>query len=322
METINLGKIIPQKYLDYWSPEDIAEIQSYINNSLGDYENCLEKLIEIQDTLLGKYVGKPVDTPTDNRTTLAYWYQYLKDTVVEIIEPDYETTFETDYITHTLESVEYPQGTQNVTSIINIFTILFEHPLDCSCMSINLPVRNFTGTLDLSSVTNMYLLFGYMGELISVGNIVNTSKVENFQYAFFNCTKLTAIPELDCRSATNTVAIVSGCYALTSLRLKNLKVSTQIGYGTSWGHLIADEDLIFMIYHLREVVNTQTLTVGSKNLEKLANVYVRTIDITDEMRAEDDLIDEKCPFEVCKNTDEGAMLITDYVVEYKNWNLK
>ena len=65
----------------------------------------------------------------------------------------------------------------------------------------------------------------------------------------------------------------------------------------------------------------RTLTVGFVNLEKLENIYVRTIAITDEMRAEDDLIDEKLPFEVCDSTDEGAVLISDYIRE-KNWQLK
>ena len=38
------------------------------------------------------------------------------------------------------------------------------------------------------------------------------------------------------------------------------------------------------------------------------------------MRAEDDLIDEKLPFEVCESADEGGMLTTDYV-GLKNWSI-
>jgi hypothetical protein len=60
--------------------------------------------------------------------------------------------------------------------------------------------------------------------------------------------------------------------------------------------------------------------MASYNIDKLASVYVRLIEVTDEMRSEDDLVDEKKPFEVCNSTDEGAMLITDYVLT-KNWAL-
>jgi hypothetical protein len=50
-------------------------------------------------------------------------------------------------------------------------------------------------------------------------------------------------------------------------------------------------------------------------------VYVKTVEITDEMRAEDDLIDKKHPFEVCESTDEGAMLIKTYASSVKGWTM-
>lgn len=102
--------------------------------------------------------------------------------------------------------------------------------------------------------------------------------------------------------------------------LRNIKTNLQVGSGTSYGHLLTLDSLTHLIYELRDTGSLKTLTVGSANLEKLANVYVKTVDITDEMRAEDDLIDEKLPFVVCESTDEGAMLIIDYAV-FKNWDI-
>ena len=102
--------------------------------------------------------------------------------------------------------------------------------------------------------------------------------------------------------------------------IKNIKVDIQVGSGETWGHLLTEESLIHLVKELRDTGSAKTLTVSTPSLEKLSSVYVRTIDITDEMRAEDDLIDEKLPFEVCESTDEGAMLITDYV-GLKNWSI-
>lgn len=138
---------------------------------------------------------------------------------------------------------------------------------------------------------------------------------------FASCSAITTIPELDLRNAESTSNIVYACKKLASIRFKNLTVSTTIASGTTYGHLIVVEDLIFMIYHLRDTGSSKTFTIGIENLSKLANVYVKTISITDEMRAEDDLIDEKLPFEVCESTDEGAMLIEEYTL-LKNWTLK
>lgn len=349
------------------------------------------------------YNGNPValtahvtvgyNTPTDSRTTLKYWYQYLVDKFVTYVEADGETVMER-YEQFNALNLEYPKDTQKVTDFTDMFTIFYEDPLGSSTYrKTTAQVLSFTGTLDCSSATSLNSLFDNQKSLVDVGNIINTSKVTNFNYIFrgcsnlktippldtssatmfyytfngcskittipplvtsngtmfyfmfngcsalqsipqldtsngtrfdymFNgCSALQSIPELDCRNATIMTNVVSGTKNLTSARFKNLKVSTQIGSGTSYGHLIVVDDLIFMIYHLRDTGSSQTFTVGSANLEKLANVYVRTIDITDAMRAEDDLIDEKLPFEVCESTDEGAVLITQYV-SYKNWALK
>jgi hypothetical protein len=71
----------------------------------------------------------------------------------------------------------------------------------------------------------------------------------------------------------------------------------------------------------RKTSSSLTLTVGTANLAKLEGIYVKLIDITDDMRAEDDLIDEKYPFVQCESTDDGAMTIADYMTT-KMWTLK
>ena len=179
---------------------------------------------------------------------------------------------------------------------------------------------------DTRNVTNMASMFQGCHDLTTVP-LFDTRNVTNMSCMFQGDSnheyfmKLVSIPELDVRNVTNMHAMFATCKSLTDCYLRNIKVNLQVGSGTSWGHLLTVDSLIHLIYELRDTGSTRTLTVGSANLEKLANVYVRVIDITDEMRAEDDLIDEKLPFEVCESTDEGAMLITDYV-SAKNWSLQ
>jgi hypothetical protein len=107
------------------------------------------------------------------------------------------------------------------------------------------------------------------------------------------------------------------------LEVKNIKSTFQIGSGTSWGHLLTLDSLLNAIKELwiKTGTSTSKLMMGTANIEKLADVYVKLIDITDEMRAEDEYIDNKAPFVQCESTDEGAMLITEYVTTVKNWQL-
>ena len=68
----------------------------------------------------------------------------------------------------------------------------------------------------------------------------------------------------------------------------------------------------------QECVNVNTsrkLTVGTTNMNKLANVYVK---LTNEPEEDETL--PKIPMVQCESTDEGAMLIKDYML-LKNWSL-
>lgn len=187
------------------------------------------------------------------------------------------------------------------------------------------------------------------GQLAIVMPAINNAKLTNLKAAFKKCVALTEIPEFTYDTVTNITSLCDGCSGLEyfhgldlrnvtnfvlgvrsfiscknikKLVLKNIAITLTVGSGTSYGHLLTVESLIGLIYELilKNGGNPRKLTVGSANLEKLANVYVKQIEITDEMRAEDDLIDEKLPFVVCESTDEGAILITDYVL-LKNWSL-
>ena len=171
--------------------------------------------------------------------------------------------------------------------------------------------------LDTSNGTNFAYMFAACRSLTSVPDL-DTSNGTNFKSMFHSCTSLTSVPDLDISNGTNFTDMFYECRALTNLKIKNIKMSLQIGSGTSWGHLLTLESLLFIIGELITATSSQTLTVGSANLEKLANVYVKTIAITDEMRAADANIDAKRPFEVCESTDEGAMSITNYASS-KKW---
>ena len=170
------------------------------------------------------------------------------------------------------------------------------------------------------NVTDMNRMFYNCTALTSV-HLFDTSKVTNMNSMFGNCTKLTSVLSFDMRAVTYTSSMFNNCTNLTDCLLNNIKMNLQVGSGTTYGHLLTVESLLHLIKELVNVGSSRTLTIGTANLRKLANTYVKLIDITDEMRAEDEFIDQKLPFEVCESTDEGAMLISDYALS-KLWTIK
>lgn len=170
---------------------------------------------------------------------------------------------------------------------------------------------------------------------------LNTSNMVSVQDFISRCPKLKRVAPLDTSKATGWAYFSDASYAIEEYQgldmrsctrifgfayvnlkkavIKNIKTGLQIGNYLTNG--LSTENLISLISELLTAETAQTFTIGSVYLEKLANVYVRLIEITDEMREKDDLIDEKLPFEVCESTDDGAMLITSYV-NFKNWELR
>ena len=164
--------------------------------------------------------------------------------------------------------------------------------------------------MDTSSVTNMLEMFSGCTSLTTIQQM-DTSSVTNVAGMFKNCTSLTTIPQMDMSSVTETLYTFSGCTLLTNLDLRNIKWPLQIGQGTSWGHLLTVDSLVNTIKELVTTSTPKTLTMGTANLEKIANLYCKIIDNTD----------PKKTMELCESTEEGAMTLTDYA-QLKKWNIR
>lgn len=202
-------------------------------------------------------------------------------------------------------------NTSNVTNMSSMF-------FNCSKLtSLNLSNSN------TSKVTDMSWMFQNCTNLTSLNLNFNVSNVKNMTYMFYGCSNLPTIQgTLDLYSATNVGSMFSYTRALTGVTLKNIRISLQIGSGTTWGHLWELSYLVNAVKELWDLSAStqQTLTIGTANLEKIANVYVKLVDVIDEMIAEDPYSANKLPCVECESTDEGAMTLTAYA-GLKNWVL-
>lgn len=140
--------------------------------------------------------------------------------------------------------------------------------------------------------------------------VLDVSNGVNHSAMFSNCINLTTVQGLDVNNSKNLTGMFYNCKKLTNLTLYNIRYPIQIGSDTSWGHLLTVDSLVHTIQELCTASSSQTLTMGSANLEKIANLYCKVIDGSN----------EKKPMELCESTDEGAMTLTAYA-HMKNWNL-
>ena len=163
--------------------------------------------------------------------------------------------------------------------------------------------------LNTSKGTDFSGMFFSCRSLTSIPDL-DTSNGTIFDSMFYNCSNLTAIPKLNTSNGTNFKNMFQNCSSLTNLVLYNIRKSITIGSGTSYGHLLTVDSLVHTIQELCTASSSQTLTMGSANLNKIANIYCKVIDGSN----------EKKTMELCESTDEGAMTLTAYAA-LKNWNL-
>jgi hypothetical protein len=131
---------------------------------------------------------------------------------------------------------------------------------------------------------------------------------------------------MDLYTATNWLPEIHSP-VLESVMFKNIRASIKIGSGNntaSAGAALSLETLINTFMELWDVSSdtskTYKLTMNGISKGRVAEVYVKLVDVTDELLAEDEFAAEKIPCVVCESTDEGAMLITDYATA-KGWTI-
>ena len=210
----------------------------------------------------------------------------------------------------------------------------------CQMFYSNKNITDLTGYIDYndtSNVTNMSSMFAECTQLKSVplfdtSNVTDmnrmfqnckvletfidfdTSKVKNFTYMFYNDYSIKTV-KLDFKSATSATVPFNSCNNLTNLTILNIKINLTVGSGTAYGDLLTLESLLGLCQECVNVNSSKTLTVGSENITKLSNVYVK---LTGE--AEEDETLPKIPMVRCESTDDGAMTISAYMA-LKNWTL-
>lgn len=177
--------------------------------------------------------------------------------------------------------------------------------------------------IDMSSNRSLYYTFRSCMMLKEI-KVSNTGKVTNMGYVCYNCPELESIGTLDMNSVPNnsySTQMFEYCKKLTNLSILNIRTNLKIGVGDGTGNLdfgclLTLDSLINACKELINVNSARTLTMGTANLSKIANTYVKFVDSSQTEIA----VDAKGDVVVCESTDSGAMLLSDYAL-LKNWTL-
>lgn len=256
------------------------------------------------------------EIPAFNTSKVKYMTYMLRECEALTQIPLFDTTNVTtmEGMFHSCEALTNLDLSNFNTSNVENMSYMFAN---CNALA-SLNVSNF----DTSNVTTMYHMFNGCDALTTLDlSSFDTSNVTTMTSMFQGCINLTTIlGELNLIKTVNTSSTFYNCRNLTNVTLKNIQRSLQIGSGTAYGHLLTNESLINTFKELWNLTGStsHTLTLSTTSKENIANIYVKLVDVTDEMRAEDQYIDNKKPCVVCDSTDEGAMTLTEYAIS-KNW---
>ena len=237
----------------------------------------------------------PTSKCTNYNRLFAYCGKLTTSPIMDTGQGKYfETTFE-----QCKELVTIPYlNTKNAVTLYGIFD---------GCEKL----KNLPEGFDASNAGNVSYMCRFCKSLTYAPEL-NTHRGGTFSYIFYGCVNLVTVSRLDMNnSSRNTANMFNNCYKLENLYLYNISSNIQIGSGTTWGHLLTVDSLVNTIKELCTVTTTQTLTMGSANLEKISGLYCKITDDTN----------EKLTMELCESTDEGAMTLDQYAAE-KGWLLK
>lgn len=299
----NVNVPVPDLSATTATVEDVLQGKKFYNAEgefvEGSYKDMLQQRVD--DTKSCKYLFAYYEL-----NSIPYLNKINTSSVVNMDHMFYECT--------NLTSLDLSNfDTSNVTNMSYMF---------CICRNLtSLDVSSF----NTSNVSNMQSIFSSAGKLSSIDlSNWDTRNVTIMQSMFYYCYELeTIIGKLDVRNCTTLSSMFERCGELKNVTLKNIKVNITLGSSTYYGTKLTNETLINTAQELWD--NTDNALGGSRKLylsttskTNIANIYVKLIPVTDEMRAEDQYIDNKKPCVVCESTDEGAMTLTEYVIS-KNW---
>lgn len=321
-------------------PSGTIEITENGEHDVANYEKANVNVVDEESAVNFETLQSLVDRWATSGSFRLFNGSYIK-TIPKSL--DFSKVTQTSYFgsCHMLEEVD-GINTKNVKSLNYWFSscnnLKYLLNIDCSSASSiecicqsdpQLIEASFTNT---DNITTIYSAFHGCASLEKLE--LDGALIDNMQQAFYDCKKL---KELRFKKAkpSNLTSSFANCNSLKTLELNlinatsfylraeylenlylyNIKISLEIATSAGYGYYINKESLIHTIQELIDTGSSKTLTMKSTNINKIANVYVRIISTEPDENG-----NVKLPFEVCESTDEGAMLITNYV-SLKNWAL-